>query len=150
MGGLRGSWYSDLPMWMSGARLSHVEIRVVVTEVRRASRSNRFLLSPLRLCSLRGYLTKYDCSSADINPIGGISKGDLRTFIRFARVRYELPTLDSSVSLKQRAWPILLPPHRRKACRLLSPAILYTTSQDCRSAANSRAGTHHRLLRPNR
>lgn len=24
--------------------------------------------------SLRGYLTKYDCSSADINPIGGISK----------------------------------------------------------------------------
>ena len=23
---------------------------------------------------LRGYLTKYDCSSADINPIGGISK----------------------------------------------------------------------------
>ena len=26
---------------------------------------------------LRGYMTKYDCSSADINPIGGISKGDL-------------------------------------------------------------------------
>lgn len=25
--------------------------------------------------ALRGYLTKYDCSSADINPIGGISKG---------------------------------------------------------------------------
>jgi hypothetical protein len=24
--------------------------------------------------ALRGYLTKYDCSSADINPIGGISK----------------------------------------------------------------------------
>ena len=23
---------------------------------------------------LRGYLTKYDCSAADINPIGGISK----------------------------------------------------------------------------
>lgn len=23
---------------------------------------------------LRGYMTKYDCSSADINPIGGISK----------------------------------------------------------------------------
>ena len=23
--------------------------------------------------SLRGYLTKYDCSSADINPIGGVS-----------------------------------------------------------------------------
>ena len=24
--------------------------------------------------ALRGYLTKYDCSSADINPIGGFSK----------------------------------------------------------------------------
>lgn len=31
--------------------------------------------------SLRGYFTKYDCSSADINPIGGISKTDLRSFI---------------------------------------------------------------------
>lgn len=28
--------------------------------------------------ALVGYLTKYDCSSADINPIGGICKTDLR------------------------------------------------------------------------
>lgn len=33
------------------------------------------------LFSLCGYLTKYDCSSADINPIGGISKKDLKSFI---------------------------------------------------------------------
>ncbi|XP_058225335.1 glutamine-dependent NAD(+) synthetase isoform X2 [Rhododendron vialii] len=33
---------------------------------------------------LRGYLTKYDCSSADINPIGSISKQDLRRFLRWA------------------------------------------------------------------
>eukprot|EP00871_Galdieria_phlegrea_P002221 jgi/Galph1/29/GphlegSOOS_G4858.1 len=33
---------------------------------------------------LRGYLTKYDCSSADINPIGGISKRDLKSFLYFA------------------------------------------------------------------
>lgn len=26
---------------------------------------------------LQGYLTRYDCSTADINPIGGISKTDL-------------------------------------------------------------------------
>lgn len=32
---------------------------------------------------LRGYMTKYDCSSADINPIGGISKTDLRRFILY-------------------------------------------------------------------
>lgn len=35
---------------------------------------------------LRGYLTKYDCSSADINPIGGISKADLRRFLRWGAV----------------------------------------------------------------
>lgn len=33
---------------------------------------------------LRGYLTKYDCSSADINPIGGISKADLKLFLQWA------------------------------------------------------------------
>lgn len=34
--------------------------------------------------ALRGYLTKYDCSAADVNPIGGISKQDLRAFLRWA------------------------------------------------------------------
>eukprot|EP00750_Incisomonas_marina_P014578 INCI17689.3.p1 GENE.INCI17689.3~~INCI17689.3.p1 ORF type:complete len:681 (-),score=110.69 INCI17689.3:393-2435(-) len=33
---------------------------------------------------LRGYLTKYDCSSADINPIGGISKTDILSFLAWA------------------------------------------------------------------
>ncbi|KAI9883270.1 MAG: glutamine-dependent NAD(+) synthetase [Watsoniomyces obsoletus] len=45
--------------------------------------------------SLRGYLTKYDCSSADINPIGGISKTDLKRFIRWAQTNFELPVLGS-------------------------------------------------------
>ncbi len=31
--------------------------------------------------ALRGYCTKYDCSSADINPIGSFSKEDLKTFL---------------------------------------------------------------------
>lgn len=43
---------------------------------------------------LRGYLTKYDCSSADINPIGGISKTDLKKFITYASKQYEIPILD--------------------------------------------------------
>ena len=30
---------------------------------------------------LRGYMTKYDCSSADINPIGSISKNDIKDFL---------------------------------------------------------------------
>ena len=35
--------------------------------------------------ALRGYMTKYDASSADINPIGSISKTDLRRFLRWPR-----------------------------------------------------------------
>jgi len=34
--------------------------------------------------ALRGYMTKYDCSAADINPIGGVAKLDLRRFLRWA------------------------------------------------------------------
>lgn len=60
--------------------------------------------------SLRGYLTKYDASSADVcpsprtmdehhvltlqlNPIGSISKVDLKKFIAWARDSFELPIL---------------------------------------------------------
>ncbi|KAH8598443.1 hypothetical protein B0O99DRAFT_650308 [Bisporella sp. PMI_857] len=42
---------------------------------------------------LRGYMTKYDCSSADINPIGGISKTDLKRFIAYAEKKLNLPIL---------------------------------------------------------
>ncbi|KAJ5646640.1 hypothetical protein N7490_003012 [Penicillium lividum] len=42
---------------------------------------------------LRGYLTKYDCSSADINPIGSISKVDLKRFIGWASKDFEMPIL---------------------------------------------------------
>jgi NAD+ synthase (glutamine-hydrolysing) len=38
---------------------------------------------------LRGYMTKYDCSSADLNPIGAISKGDLKRMLLWASTRYE-------------------------------------------------------------
>lgn len=48
--------------------------------------------------SLRGYLTKYDCSSADINPIGGISKTDLKKFIAYARDAFEIPILNDFLS----------------------------------------------------
>ncbi|KAM8814053.1 glutamine-dependent NAD(+) synthetase isoform 2-T2 [Rhynchonycteris naso] len=43
--------------------------------------------------SLLGYLTKYDCSSADVNPIGGISKMDLRALTQFCTERFQLPAL---------------------------------------------------------
>ena len=45
--------------------------------------------------SLRGYLTKYDNSAADLNPIGGISKTDLKRFIAYASEAYAMPILRS-------------------------------------------------------
>jgi NAD+ synthase (glutamine-hydrolysing) len=47
---------------------------------------------------LRGYLTKYDCSSADINPIGGVSKTDLIAFIVWATTEFSLPILEEFVT----------------------------------------------------
>jgi NAD+ synthase (glutamine-hydrolysing) len=47
--------------------------------------------------TLRGYLTKYDCSSADINPIGGINKTDLKNFLKFASKSFSLPALESII-----------------------------------------------------
>eukprot|EP00041_Stephanoeca_diplocostata_P033529 m.1110105 g.1110105 ORF g.1110105 m.1110105 type:complete len:761 (-) comp24356_c0_seq8:2995-5277(-) len=43
--------------------------------------------------ALRGYLTKYDCSAADVNPIGGISKTDLRMFIGYCMTSFNFPSL---------------------------------------------------------
>ncbi|XP_072385425.1 glutamine-dependent NAD(+) synthetase [Diabrotica undecimpunctata] len=47
--------------------------------------------------SLRGYMTKYDCSSADINPIGGISKSDLRRFMNYAKTKFNIPILNEII-----------------------------------------------------
>ncbi|CAB3365472.1 Hypothetical predicted protein [Cloeon dipterum] len=47
--------------------------------------------------ALRGYMTKYDCSSADVNPIGGISKGDLKGFLHYAMLKFDLPILKEIV-----------------------------------------------------
>jgi len=41
----------------------------------------------------RGYMTKYDCSSADINPIGGINKIDLKKYLVWAAKKFDWPTL---------------------------------------------------------
>lgn len=43
--------------------------------------------------ALRGYFTKYDCSSADINPIGGIAKNDLKKFLIHFEAKYSVPAL---------------------------------------------------------
>merc|ERR1711976_526066 len=47
--------------------------------------------------ALRGYFTKYDCSAADLNPIGSVCKIDLRSFLMWAGEQREeklrFPTL---------------------------------------------------------
>uniref|UniRef100_A0A8B9LM27 Glutamine-dependent NAD(+) synthetase n=1 Tax=Astyanax mexicanus TaxID=7994 RepID=A0A8B9LM27_ASTMX len=45
--------------------------------------------------SLTGYFTKYDCSSADINPIGGVSKMDLKRFLQYCTDHFQLTALKS-------------------------------------------------------
>ncbi len=55
--------------------------------------------SILCLCSLTGYFTKYDCSSADINPIGGVSKMDLTCFLEYCVKRFQLTSLKRCVIL---------------------------------------------------
>ncbi|KAJ0408384.1 hypothetical protein P43SY_003110 [Pythium insidiosum] len=47
--------------------------------------------------ALRGYMTKYDCSSGDLNPIGGVSKMDLKKLLRYAAQRYNYKTLQTVV-----------------------------------------------------
>ena len=47
--------------------------------------------------ALRGYMTKYDCSSADINPIGGICKKDLRKLLLWSSSTLQCPVLKEIV-----------------------------------------------------
>jgi NAD+ synthase (glutamine-hydrolysing) len=46
---------------------------------------------------LRGYMTKYDCSSADLNPIGAISKGDLKRMLLWGATEYKYDVLNDIV-----------------------------------------------------
>lgn len=48
--------------------------------------------------ALRGYMTKYDCSSADVNPIGGISKTDLKMFLNYIKEKYNLAIIKDIVA----------------------------------------------------
>ena len=46
----------------------------------------------------RRYMTKYDCTSVDINHIRGLYKTFLKKFLGLARNRFSLPILDSILS----------------------------------------------------
>jgi NAD+ synthase (glutamine-hydrolysing) len=61
---------------------------------------------------LRGYMTKYDCSSADLNPIGGINKSDIKSFLNYFGKEYNLPVLNKVAGAQPTAE---LRPHDGKA-----------------------------------
>jgi NAD+ synthase (glutamine-hydrolysing) len=46
---------------------------------------------------LRGYLTKYDCSAADLNPIGAISKQDLKCMLLWGADEFNYTVLKEIV-----------------------------------------------------
>ena len=46
---------------------------------------------------LRGYMTKYDCSAADLNPIGAISKGDLKRMLLWGAKEFQYNVLHEIV-----------------------------------------------------
>jgi len=47
---------------------------------------------------LRGYFTKYDCSAADLNPIGAISKGDLKRMLLWGAKEFKYEVLNDIVN----------------------------------------------------
>jgi NAD+ synthase (glutamine-hydrolysing) len=53
--------------------------------------------------ALRGYMTKYDCSSGDLNPIGAVSKADLNRFLVWASKELGYPTLGEIAKAKPTA-----------------------------------------------
>jgi NAD+ synthase (glutamine-hydrolysing) len=62
------------------------------------------VLGTSNICeSLRGYMTKYDCSSADINPIGGINKSDLKRMLIYLSSTLNLPVLAEIAGAKPTA-----------------------------------------------
>jgi NAD+ synthase (glutamine-hydrolysing) len=52
---------------------------------------------------LRGYVTKYDCSSGDIAPLGSISKVDAIRFLTWAKTTWNLDVLENFLTAKPTA-----------------------------------------------
>ena len=62
------------------------------------------MLGTSNICeSLRGYMTKYDCSAADINPIGGINKSDLKRTLIYLSNELKIPVLAEIAGAKPTA-----------------------------------------------
>lgn len=48
---------------------------------------------------IMGYMTKYDCSSADLNPIGSLSKNRVKSFLKFCNDELKIKALDGVLNI---------------------------------------------------
>jgi len=87
--------------------------------------------------ALRGYMTKYDCSSADVNPIGGIAKADLKSFLKYAAETFKLPALST----------ILVAPPTAELEPLQEGKLMQTDEVDM-GMTYAELGTYGRLRKP--
>jgi NAD+ synthase (glutamine-hydrolysing) len=98
-----GTMSEDLALQNIQARIRMVTAYLfaqLLPWVRNRSSSSGFLLvlgSANVDEGLRGYMTKYDCSSADLNPIGAISKHDLKRMLLWASKEFKYSILDEIV-----------------------------------------------------
>lgn len=91
-----GSHVEDVALQNIQARIRMVMSYMMAQIVPWSENKKGYLLvlGTSNICEgLRGYMTKYDCSSADINPIGGINKNDIKRFLRYMSDKLELPVL---------------------------------------------------------
>ena len=88
-----GHWMEDLALQNIQARgrmiFSYMLAQLLPTPKIRNTSGYLLVLGSANVDeALRGYYTKYDCSAADINPIGGICKEDLKKFLIHAGTTY--------------------------------------------------------------
>jgi len=93
-----GHWMEDLALQNIQARgrmvFSYMLAQLLPTPKIRATGGYLLVLGSANVDeAIRGYFTKYDCSAADLNPIGGICKEDLRRFLRHAGTKYQWQAL---------------------------------------------------------
>ena len=93
--------------------------------------------------SLRGYMTKYDCSSADINPIGGISKKDLKSFVFYCVEKFNFSSLITIMGARPTAE---LEPLRNGVAQQTDEVILYMLDSSISSKLFFLASKDHLLL----
>lgn len=100
--GTNKTWQNNLAMENLQARTRMVTAYMAAASVDNC-RGKLVLASSNADECLTGYLTKYDCSSGDVNAIGAISKEDLKSVVKFMAKKYKISSLEEIASSKPSA-----------------------------------------------